>query len=86
VQVRLNEMDHHLRHECRYRYIYCPLGCKQTIWFATAGTHTNRECPKRLVPCKWGCGDEVKAEDIEVHQDSQCLHRVSGSVLASTPK
>ncbi len=74
-QVPLDEMDHHLKFDCRYRYVYCPIGCKQVIWFATAGTHVNKECPFRLVKCKWDCGDEVKAMDIELHETEQCLHR-----------
>jgi hypothetical protein len=75
VQVPLDQMDHHLRYDCRYRYVYCPIGCGEVVWFATAGTHKDRECPKRLVRCRWGCGDEVIAMDIAIHESSQCLHR-----------
>lgn len=68
-------MDHHLKLECRYRYVYCPLGCKEVIWFATSGTHQSRECPMRRVACKWGCDEEIRALDLDIHQDEQCSSR-----------
>lgn len=89
VQVRLNEMDEHLQMTCRYRFVYCPLGCKQVIPFATSGRHQSKECPERLVACVWGCGDQVKAMDIALHEVSQCLHRVvavAAPVAAPKPK
>lgn len=75
VLVPADEMEHHLAWSCRYRYVYCPIGCKEVVYFATAMTHMKKHCPMRLVKCKWDCGDEVKAEDIAIHEDKQCLHR-----------
>ena len=64
---------YHLRHQCKYRKVSCPLRCLALVTYISVQNHVKSVCPLRPVKCKW-CEVEIKFID-SAHHEKTCPKR-----------
>ena len=70
-----DERSKHEMWDCRFRRVYCSLGCKETMIAKYRKRHEKRECKMRFVFCSLGCGEQMRELDREAHEKYNCLRR-----------
>ncbi|OQR88190.1 hypothetical protein ACHHYP_07271 [Achlya hypogyna] len=68
-----HEKAQHENFECKYRTIWCPLGCQAYIIARHLKTH-EAACPMRFSVCSLGCGAEMREKDRVEHETFYCIY------------
>ncbi|KAF0695287.1 Aste57867_13883 [Aphanomyces stellatus] len=69
-----HEQTTHETMECRYRPIWCPLGCRETLVAKELKSH-EAACGMRFTVCSRGCGVELREKDRLDHEEYDCLYK-----------
>ncbi|KAF0710411.1 hypothetical protein AaE_012534 [Aphanomyces astaci] len=67
------EKKEHETMECRFRLVWCPMGCGQHLVANTVQTH-QAVCGMRFSTCSLGCGVEMREKDRLDHEQFDCLY------------
>lgn len=57
----------HLRQQCNYRKVSCPLRCLALVTYIAVPNHVSTVCQLRPIKCKW-CDKEYKFIEIQDHE------------------
>ena len=66
----------HLKKDCQFHKILCPLGCGAEVRRACMGEHKTTACPRFFEDCTI-CGLRVRAPDMTKHREESALIHVS---------
>ncbi|RHY26454.1 hypothetical protein DYB32_007603 [Aphanomyces invadans] len=69
-----HEKTFHETMECRYRVIWCPLGCGLHLVAKALQSH-EAECPMRFSTCSLGCGLDMREKDRLDHEQFDCRYQ-----------
>ncbi|OQS07308.1 hypothetical protein THRCLA_20181 [Thraustotheca clavata] len=67
------EKANHENFECKYRTIWCPLGCQTHLIARHLKSH-EAECVMRFTVCSLGCGAEMREKDRFDHEAFNCIY------------